>query len=42
MGIVCRGGESLLADAIETFMNEIGEGYGDDPLRLFYRTKVRF
>ncbi|GAA5843798.1 hypothetical protein JCM9279_000149 [Rhodotorula babjevae] len=33
-------GHSILADAILTFMDEVGEGFGEDPLRLFFRTKV--
>jgi len=33
-------GHSIIADAILTFMDEVGEGFGEDPLRLFFRTKV--
>ncbi|BGP37735.1 hypothetical protein JCM10449v2_001657 [Rhodotorula kratochvilovae] len=33
-------GQSILADAILTFMDEVGEGFGEDPLRLFFRTKI--
>ncbi|GAA5848319.1 hypothetical protein JCM8547_004477 [Rhodosporidiobolus lusitaniae] len=31
---------SPLAEAILTYMDEIGEGFGEDPLRLFFRTKT--
>ncbi|GAA6029226.1 hypothetical protein JCM8097_003577 [Rhodosporidiobolus ruineniae] len=31
---------SPLAEAILTYMDEIGEGFGEDPLRLFFRTKI--
>ncbi|GAA6006390.1 uncharacterized protein JCM10292_002672 [Rhodotorula paludigena] len=34
------GGQSALSDAVLTFMDEIGEGFGEDPLRLFFRTKI--
>ncbi|CDR42823.1 RHTO0S07e04500g1_1 [Rhodotorula toruloides] len=33
-------GSSILSDAILQYMDEIGEGFGEDPLRLFFRTKV--
>ncbi|GAA5922516.1 hypothetical protein JCM3775_005758 [Rhodotorula graminis] len=33
-------GHSIVGDAILTFMDEVGEGFGEDPLRLFFRTKV--
>ncbi|GAA5890992.1 hypothetical protein JCM8208_003123 [Rhodotorula glutinis] len=33
-------GHSIVVDAILTFMDEVGEGFGEDPLRLFFRTKV--
>ncbi|BGP13786.1 hypothetical protein JCM10213v2_001724 [Rhodosporidiobolus nylandii] len=33
-------GPSPLSEAILTYMDEIGEGFGEDPLRLFFRTKV--
>ncbi|GAA5885246.1 hypothetical protein JCM6882_009536 [Rhodosporidiobolus microsporus] len=29
-----------LAEAVLTYMDEIGEGFGEDPLRLFFRTKI--
>lgn len=32
---------SLLTNAIITFMTEAGEAFVEDPLRTFYRTKVR-
>ncbi|GAA6004642.1 hypothetical protein JCM10207_000965 [Rhodosporidiobolus poonsookiae] len=31
---------SPLADAVLTYMDEVGEGFGEDPLRLFFRTKI--
>ncbi|BGO89473.1 hypothetical protein NBRC10512v2_001430 [Rhodotorula toruloides] len=33
-------GSSILSDAILQYMDEIGEGFGEDSLRLFFRTKV--
>ncbi|EMS25130.1 nuclear pore complex subunit Nup133, putative [Rhodotorula toruloides NP11] len=33
-------GSSILSDAILQYMDEIGEGFGEDPLRLFFRTKL--
>ncbi|GAA5979128.1 hypothetical protein JCM11641_008435 [Rhodosporidiobolus odoratus] len=33
-------GSSPLSDGILTYMDEIGEGFGEDPLRLFFRTKI--
>ncbi|GAA5931821.1 Nup133p [Sporobolomyces koalae] len=34
------GEQNVLSDAIMTFMDEIGEGFGEDPLRLFFKTKL--
>ncbi|BGP22727.1 hypothetical protein JCM10295v2_001618 [Rhodotorula toruloides] len=33
-------GSSILSDAILQYMDGIGEGFGEDPLRLFFRTKI--
>ncbi|GAA5989361.1 hypothetical protein JCM10908_001278 [Rhodotorula pacifica] len=33
-------GQSTLANAVLQYMDQIGEGFGEDPLRLFFRTKV--
>lgn len=35
-----RSEQSVLSESILTFMDEIGEGFGEDPLRLFFRSKV--
>jgi hypothetical protein len=32
--------QNVLSESILTFMDEIGEGFGEDPLRLFFRSKV--
>ncbi|GAA5863802.1 hypothetical protein JCM1840_005771 [Sporobolomyces johnsonii] len=34
------GEKNLLSEAILTFMDEVGEGFGEDPLRLFFRSKL--
>ncbi|GAA5919787.1 hypothetical protein JCM1841_005860 [Sporobolomyces salmonicolor] len=34
------GEKSILSEAILTFMDEVGEGFGEDPLRLFFRSKL--
>ncbi|GAA5852763.1 hypothetical protein JCM3766R1_006149 [Sporobolomyces carnicolor] len=36
------GEQSVLSESILTFMDEIGEGFGEDPLRLFFRSKLVF
>ncbi|KWU46470.1 methyltransferase type 11 [Rhodotorula sp. JG-1b] len=33
-------GTSTLANAVLQYMDQIGEGFGEDPLRLFFRTKL--
>lgn len=40
--LICNSNEgSLLAEAITRYMAEIGEGFSEDPVRLFFRTRVR-
>lgn len=40
--LICNSNEgSLLAEAITRHMAEIGEGFSEDPVRLFFRTRVR-
>ncbi|KAI5479591.1 nuclear pore complex protein Nup133 [Pseudohyphozyma bogoriensis] len=34
------GGPSLLSTAVDNFMTEIGEGFSEDPVRVFFRTQV--
>ncbi|GAA5966313.1 hypothetical protein JCM3765_005253 [Sporobolomyces pararoseus] len=34
------GEQNVLSESILTFMDEIGEGFGEDPLRLFFRSKL--
>ncbi|GAA5905117.1 Nup133p [Sporobolomyces salmoneus] len=34
------GEQTVLSESILTFMDEIGEGFGEDPLRLFFRSKL--
>ncbi|GAA5844336.1 hypothetical protein JCM5353_008463 [Sporobolomyces roseus] len=34
------GEQNVLSQAILTFMDEVGEGFGEDPLRLFFRSKL--
>ncbi|GAA6016956.1 hypothetical protein JCM11491_006924 [Sporobolomyces phaffii] len=36
------GEQNVLSEAILTFMDEVGEGFGEDPLRLFFRSKLAF
>ncbi|GAA6061596.1 hypothetical protein JCM10212_000904 [Sporobolomyces blumeae] len=34
------GEQTVLSDAILSFIDNVGEGFGEDPLRLFFRSKL--